>query len=214
MADRWVCKACWTPNEAGWDKCLRCRTVRGTEAPVMPTAGTSPGAAGGDGGTAWWKAIPMRFAGIGLVAVFGIFGAVTAANRDDSGTIVGAGTLHIADVRVGDCFDLNDGLDVEEVGDIRAIPCDEPHTFEAYYVTDLASGAYPTRSQFDAELEAACLPSFETYVGRDYATSELYVTSFEPTPEGWQDGDRGLLCVISTENAATTLTGSVRNSGR
>jgi hypothetical protein len=158
--------------------------------------------------------IPMRFAGLGIVGIMLLVGAVTAASRDDSGAIVGAGTLHIADVRVGDCFDLNDGLDVEEVGDIRAIPCDEPHTFEAYYTTDLAAGAYPSRSALDAQVEAACLPTFESYVGRDYATSELYVTTFEPTPEGWRDGDRGVLCVISTESAATPLTGSVRNSGR
>jgi hypothetical protein len=85
--------------------------------------------------------------------------------------------------RVGDCFDLNDGPDVEEVGEIRAIPCNEPHTFEAYFATDLAAGPYPARDGLDAVLDAACLPSFETYVGRDYETSQLYVTSFEPTPD-------------------------------
>ena len=51
-------------------------------------------------------------------------------------------------------------------------------------------------------------------VGRDYETSALYVTTFEPTPEGWDEGDRGILCVISTENAATPLTATVRNSRR
>jgi hypothetical protein len=156
----------------------------------------------------------MRFAWVGVVAVVGVVGAVTAASRDDSGAIVGAGNLHIVDVRVGDCFDLNDGLDVEEVGEIRAIPCDESHSFEAYAVTDLPAGPYPARSTLDAEIDAACLPSFEAYVGRDYETSELYVTTFEPTPEGWDEGDRGILCVISTFNAETPLTGSIRDSGR
>jgi hypothetical protein len=148
------------------------------------------------------------------VGVVAVVGAVTAATRDDSGAITGAGSLHIVDVRVGDCFDLNDGLDVEEVGEIRAIPCDEPHTFEAYFTTDLPEGDYPSRSALDAQSEAACLPSFEPYVGRAYETSELYVTTFEPTQQGWREGDRGLLCVISTENAESALTGSVRNSGR
>ena len=156
----------------------------------------------------------MRFAGIGIVAVAGIFGALNAANRDDSGEIVGAGNLHITDVRIGDCFDLNDGADVEEVGEIRAIPCDEPHDFEAYHLTDLAAGSYPSRSSLDASVESICLPSFESYVGRDYQTSSLYLTWFEPTPDGWNDGDRGLLCVSSTEDAATPLTGSVRDSRR
>ena len=208
MADRWVCRSCWASNEEAWDACHRCHTPRGAEGTALP------GTASTDQQPPWWRRLPLRFAWIGVVVVIGVVGAVTAASRDDSGAIVGAGTLHIMDVRVGDCFDLNDGSDVEEVGEIRAIPCDEAHSFEAYFTTDLPAGAYPSRSAFDAALEAECLPAFETYVGRDYETSELYVTSFEPTPEGWDDGDRGVLCVISTFNAATLLTGSVRDSGR
>ncbi len=156
----------------------------------------------------------MRFAGVGIVAAIAIVGAVTAANRDDSGAIVGAGNLHITDVRVGDCFDMNDDADVEEVGEIRAIPCDEPHDFEAYHLTELAAGDFPSRSSLDLSVRTACLPSFESYVGRDYETSALYLTWFEPTPDGWSQGDRGLLCVVSTEAAATPLTGSVRGSAR
>ena len=215
MADRWVCRSCWASNEEAWDTCLRCKVPRGTEASALPASSPTAGSSGGGGGgRPWWQAIPMRFAWVGVVGVVALVGALNAASRDDSGTIVGAGTLHITDVRVGDCFDLNEGPDVEEVGEIRAIPCDEPHTFEAYYTTDLAAGDYPSRSVLDAEVEAACRPSFETYVGRDYETSELYVTSFEPTPEGWRDGDRGILCVISTYQGESPLTGSVRNSGR
>ena len=176
---------------------------------AAPVTGSASGS-----GPSWWRTIPMRFAGVGIVAVIGIFGALNAANRDDSGEIVGAGNLHITDVRVGDCFDLNDAADIEEVGEIRAIPCSDPHDFEAYFTTELASGSYPSRSSLDASAESACLPSFESYVGRDYETSALYLTWFEPTPDGWSEGDRGLLCVISTENAATPLTGSVRGSAR
>ena len=211
MADRWVCKACWTPNEEAWGTCLRCRTPRGAEGSALPGASTT--AADGKAPRRW-RVSPMQFAGVGVLAVFGIVGALTAASRDESGAIVEEGTLHITDVRVGDCFDLNEGPDIEEVGDIRAIPCDEPHSYEAYFTTDLAAGDFPSQSVLDAEAEAACLPSFETYVGRDYQTSELYVTTFEPTPEGWNLNDRSLLCTVSTENTATPLTGSVRASGR
>ena len=156
----------------------------------------------------------MRFAWIPVAVAVGVVGAVTAASRDDSGAIVDAGSLHIGDVRVGDCFDLKDGMDVEEVGEIEAIPCAEPHFFEAYFARDLPAGAFPSRAVWDTATEAACLGSFEGYVGRDYETSELYITSFEPTEEAWNEGDREILCVLSTENASTPLTGSVRNSGR
>lgn len=213
MADRWVCRSCWASNEASWDNCLKCRTPRGAEASPLTGATAAVPNADAPAGRPWWQRVPLRFAGIGVFAIAAIFGAVTAANRDDSGTIVGAGTMSIVDVRVGDCFDLND-VNVEEVGDVRAIPCDEPHHYEAYFARDLEAGTYPTRSALDAEFETRCLPAFESYVGSDYETSELYVTTFEPTPAGWDDGDRGILCVISTENAATPLTGSVRDSGR
>ncbi len=209
MSDRWVCRSCWASNEDQWGTCFRCKVPRGAEGDPQAAA-----AAAAEPQRPWWQRVPMRFAWVGVVAVVAVVGAVTAASRDDSGAIVGAGTLHIVDVRVGDCFDLNDGSDVEEVGEIRAIPCNEPHDFEAYHASDLPAGDYPSRAVLDAETEAACLPTFESYVGRDYETSELYVTTFEPTPEGWNDGDRGILCVVSTENAATPLTGSVRDSGR
>lgn len=209
MSNRWVCRSCWASNEEQWGTCFRCKVPRGAEGdPLAAAAATATPERG------WWQRVPMRFAWVGVVAVVGVVGAVTAASRDDSGAIVEAGSLSILDVRVGDCFDLNDGLDVEEVGEIQAIPCDEPHAFEAYFTTDLPAGDFPSRSVLDAEIDAACLPSFESYVGRDYETSELYVTTFEPTPEGWNEGDRGILCVISTLNANTQLTGSIRNSGR
>ena len=214
MADRWVCRSCWSSNEEGWDKCLRCKVPRGAQADPSAAAASPTAAPTAETERPLWQRLPMRFAWVGVVAVVGVVGAVTAASRDDSGAIVGSGNLHIADVRVGDCFDLNDGADIEEVGEIRAIPCEEPHTFEAYFTSELAGGSFPSRSVLDAETEAACLPSFEPYVGRDYETSELYVTTFEPTPESWGQGDRGILCVVSTFEAETPLTGSVRESGR
>ena len=32
MADRWVCRSCWSSNEERWDKCLRCKVPRGAQA--------------------------------------------------------------------------------------------------------------------------------------------------------------------------------------
>jgi hypothetical protein len=212
MAGRWVCRSCWAANEEAWDNCLRCRAPRGAEASASPASPSTVDV--GNAGSPWWRRVPIRFAGIAIFAGIALVGVVTAATRDESGAITGAGTLHIVDVRVGDCFDLNEGRDVEEVGEIRAIPCDEPHTYEAYFATDLAPGSYPSRTALDAETEAACLPSFEPYVGRSYETSELYVTTFEPTPDGWRQGDRGLLCVVSNYDGLEPLTGSVRSSDR
>ncbi len=99
MAGRWVCRSCWSSNEDEWDKCLRCKVPRGAEA--APNASTDPLAAGAvpatDSQRPWWQRLPMRFAWIGVVVAVAVVGAITAASRDDSGEIVGAGTLHIGD---------------------------------------------------------------------------------------------------------------------
>jgi hypothetical protein len=213
MSERWVCRACFESNEGTADRCSRCTTPRGETAPAGGAEYAVPASPTAPQGRPWWLQMLMRFGWVGVVAAVAAVGYATQANRDDSGAITGAGTLHISDVRVGDCFDLDDAT-TSEVGDIRAIPCDEPHAYEAFFTADLPSGPYPSRAAIDAELETQCIPAFVSYVGRAYDTSELYISSFEPTEASWRDGDRSYLCVVSTFDAEEPLTGSVRNSGR
>jgi hypothetical protein len=214
MSERWVCRACFQSNDGIADSCSRCTTPRGETAPANGAEFAVPPSPTASQGRPWWQQLLMRFGWVGVVVAVAAVGYATQVNRDDTGAITGAGTLHISDVRVGDCFDLDDAT-AAEVDEIRAVPCDEPHQFEAFFAANMPSGPYPSRAAIDAELEAQCLPAFQSYVGRDYETSELYITSFEPTESGWRDGDRSYLCVASTFDAEEEpLTGSIRNSGR
>jgi predicted small secreted protein len=100
------------------------------------------------------------------------------------------------DLKVGDCFDLpTETSDIEEV---QHRPCNEPHDAEVIAVLTHPAGpdeAYPVISGFGDYVEENCLPAFESYTGRDFASAaELDVGYLHPTLLGWGEGDRGFSC--------------------
>lgn len=111
------------------------------------------------------------------------------------------------DLAVGDCF--HEPADSAEVSDVQHSPCNEAHTAEVIYVGDYALGgdAYPTLAQFDDAVGVQCLPAFNAYTGRDYATDqELTIGYFYPTSEGWGEGDHEIVCYAVRLDAATMTT--------
>ncbi len=141
---------------------------------------------------------------------FGIYGAVTGVDRDDSGAIVDGGTLDAFQVRQGDCFD-DPNLNSDEFSSLPGVPCADPHDNEAYAVFDLTMASYPEVEIADISQES-CIERFEGYVGRDYETSTLDVFSMYPTAEGWAQNDREVVCAVY-DMAGEKLVGSVRGSG-
>lgn len=141
---------------------------------------------------------------------FGIYGAMTDIDRDDSGAIVGAGTLDAFEMRLGDCFDDPD-MYAEEFSSLPGVPCNEPHDNETFAVFDLTMSSYP---EYDiAEIsEASCIEHFETYVGRDYETSALDVVTMYPTQESWSQNDREVVCALY-DMSGEKLVGSVKGTG-
>lgn len=158
----------------------------------------------------------LRFWWIGVLVVVIAVGWLTAARRADDGSLTSAGTVDVADLRVGDCFDTGPETDIT---DVDGIPCDEPHDYEVFAVESRAGDSYPTEAEFDAIFESMCIPAFETYVGSPYATSALYGGMITPSERSWDDGDREFTCYLYEplddsliENVA--LTGSMRGSAR
>jgi hypothetical protein len=120
-----------------------------------------------------------------------------------------------ADVAVGDCYDdpAVEGDDWVEVEDVRLVPCDEPHDNEAFHRFSLHGGDYPTDDAFDASFEETCIPAFEDFVGRSYEDSELDIAYLAPTADGWDEGDREVVCSVYTMDLSK-LRGSMEGSGR
>lgn len=143
---------------------------------------------------------------------FAIYGASTSADRDSSGAIVDGGTVGAFDVKVGDCF--NDVDYDNEITSLPAVPCSEPHDNETFAVFDLGSGIseFPDESTMSEMAYGACLERFEQFVGKDYASSSLEISTMYPTSQSWAQDDREIVCAVY-DIEANKLVGSAKGRG-
>lgn len=124
------------------------------------------------------------------------------------------GGKSVDSLSVGDCFDDPPSFDTE-IESVDTLDCDEPHDNEVYLTRDHSAGSdasYPGLASLEEWSDGVCLAGFEPYVGRDYATSRLDFTYLYPVRDGWQNGDREVICFLYDLNYAK-LTGSMRGSG-
>ena len=143
------------------------------------------------------------------IAGFAIYGASTSADRDSSGAIVEEGSIGAFNVRVGDCF--NDvGFD-DEVSSVPGVPCSEPHDNETYAVFDVSVTSYPEGEGMSELAFESCKTRFEGYVGKDYDSSSLDITTMFPSQQSWRENDREVICAVYDMNA-NKLTGTAQGS--
>ncbi|MCI0581982.1 MAG: septum formation family protein [Chloroflexi bacterium] len=140
--------------------------------------------------------------GIGIVAVVLIVGFIF---RDFlSG--------NAAELDVGQCFDPPT-TNVETVEDVQHHPCDQAHGGEVFFVGESTAGddePYPSDQELTTEVFGFCDPSFTSYTGMDSNTDPTWTYGyFIPTSDGWDDGDRGIICYATRIDGATT-TGSIK----
>jgi len=147
---------------------------------------------------------------LAAVVGFAIYGASTNADRDSSGAIVGEGNIGAFNMRVGDCFD-EFGSAGDEVSSVPGVPCTQPHDYETYAVFDVNEESYPGDEGMSELAFESCMGRFEPYVGKDYESSSLDITSMFPSRESWRDDDREVVCAVYDMNAQK-LTGSAKGT--
>lgn len=147
---------------------------------------------------------------LAAIAGFAIYGATTTADRDESGAIVGEGSIDAFNLRVGDCF--NDITSVDEVSSVPGVPCSDPHDNETYAVFDVSLDSYPGDDGMSELAFESCMDRFEDYVGIEYESSALDITSMFPSPQSWRENDREVVCAVYDMNAEK-LTGTTKGSG-
>ena len=215
MNERWVCKRCFADNDDMASACHRCGLIRGADASETDAAAWSAsseaGTASESGGWQRW----LRFWWIPAIVIALAVGYFTNARRDDGGAIAEGGTLSVEDLRPGDCFVfVGDDEQAEEISEVDARPCSEPHEYEIYHVSTVnQDGSYPTDDAWLTHIIDACSSSFESYVGRAYEASVLEIVPFTPTEAGWDDGDRVIQCAVLDPGEAQ-LTSSLRDADR
>lgn len=148
-----------------------------------------------------------------LVAIIGgISRCVSSPERADSGEIVGAGTEAVMDIRYGDCLQNLGGDSTGVVSDdIPVVPCTQPHIYEVFGVTNSTATSFDVGA-LTAEANTYCDSAFLNFVGIDFNSSTLGVTTLTPTDGSWADGDREITCLLKNANE-TAVTGSYEGSG-
>lgn len=125
------------------------------------------------------------------------------------------------DVKVGQCFTPPTDLKAE-LSTLRALPCNEEHTQEAYALVPYSTaddgsidpGAqYPGADVLTAFADSTCAQRYADYVGVPYTDSSLFFTYLLPSARGWEaERDRTVICFVTT--TGEKLTSSVKNSKR
>lgn len=232
MARDWKCAKCAATNPETSFACQSCGLIRGSVVvpPPAPPAGFStPGADQSQPPPApmWSVAAtppaasrtrPSLRVPIGLIVVIGfiamsaVYGYFNNASRSSSGEIERGGQMSVSDLRVGDCFDL-DNPDAEQVEEVAARPCAEAHQYEMVFADAMPEGDYPTDDQFNTYVDQQCLPAFATFVGVGYDSSMLEISWFYPSTNGWSRGDRTVQCAIY-DPQQDRITGSLQGAAR
>ena len=118
--------------------------------------------------------------------------------------------LDVFSLAVGDCFldpTGDGGLEV-----VPGVPCSEPHDNEVFYIHTIDAADLPSDEEMTSLIESECYPAFESYVGLDYGSSELYIQPLKPSEGSWSQGDRELVCVLYDPDGQ--LTGSAEGANR
>ena len=124
-----------------------------------------------------------------------------------------AGVLtSVFDLAAGDCFGTNEG----PLASVLVVECGQPHVYEVFalvYHDGAASAAYPGDDAMTEYADTACRVPFETYVGRDYATSAYWITTIAPSADTWAQGDREIVCTLRMGSEGEEVSGSAQGSG-
>jgi hypothetical protein len=190
--ERWVCKRCFADNDETNSTCQRCGLLRGAEATQADQTGWAAqhAAAAPTAAPAWQRWI--RFWWIPAIVIVLVVGYLTTARRGDEGTIESGGTVNVDELRTGDCFNS----DEEEISDVDGVPCDEPHAYQVFAIVTHDAATYPTDDEMSEVFRTKCVPPFETFVGADYDSSEIFGQMITPSEDSWADGDRSFVCVL------------------
>ena len=104
--------------------------------------------------------------------------------------------LSVLSLEVGSC--LNDiGQPIaQEMTEIPAFPCNQPHQSEVYAEVFVDDASFPGVDAVVAFASEACEGEFGRFIGLPYDESTLSFHFYYPTQSSWAVGDRSVFCVV------------------
>jgi hypothetical protein len=112
------------------------------------------------------------------------------------------------DLEVGECVKLENlgSSDVEEIGTIPVVDCDETHNGEVFGVKELNPDGdrdYPESDEALArEAFVACQADFEAYVGERLAESDFGIYPIFPNEDSWDEAEGKTICIAVRNDTA------------
>ncbi len=145
----------------------------------------------------------------------------------------GPGEGSVFALEEGTCFD--DPEETQGILEVEVVPCDEPHDNEVFATLqltdpgdlgavnaddtsadpnaeegdgeDLDEVAYPGGAAVEGAALDRCTTAFPEPVAERYRDTDLVIGVLTPSEASWQDGDREVVCFVSSPDGV--LTGSL-----
>jgi hypothetical protein len=154
----------------------------------------------------------MRLALVGLcLSVIGLAGCVPSDGDRPANTSVES-DLSVLSLEVGSCLNDISQPVAQEMTEIPALSCDEPHQSEVFAEILIDDASYPGVDAVTAFAVEHCEREFEQFVGLPYEQSTLSFHYYYPTQNSWAVGDRSVFCVAYDPSGDTE--GSLADSQR
>jgi hypothetical protein len=141
----------------------------------------------------------------------GIAAYNNTAARDSNGAISKAGRINFADIRTGDCVQINGINSGKSVGllDVKGVPCSASHNAESVGDIPFAANGYPGYTALTEQARVQCTQLASQYV--DPAQVDvLQPYLFAPSQSLWNSDDNAhrVVCLV-TKKDYSSMTGSV-----
>lgn len=146
----------------------------------------------------------------GCSTITNLIGGDQAVRDADTGQVTESGKADAFTIKVGDCFNDQSG---EQISDVPAVPCTDPHDNEVYYDLTMPAGDYPGDSAVTDAAEKGCGDAFSTFVGVPYEESTLEFSYLFPTKDSWEGADDRLISCIVYDRSGK-VTGSLAGAAR
>lgn len=124
------------------------------------------------------------------------------------------GDTSVLNLEVGQCTDQSVAGE-DSVSSLPIVDCAESHTGEIYSLPQVPDGDFPGDAALQETAGQLCSgQDFQTYVGKPYQESAIYLSYLVPSDDTWENGDREIVCILTADEAGSASTGSLRGANR
>lgn len=130
------------------------------------------------------------------VTCYVVYPELTTKRLDSIDPVRSFGRVSVFGLAAGDCLTTFD----QDASWFEVIPCEQPHEAEVFVADVQPESGFPGEAELDARSDELCFGQpFETFVGRDYASSSVFSIVSVPTAETWAQGDRTINCILTDD---------------